>query len=137
HGHSTAFGQMAAKTLHVPARKIELRMNDSSLPGYSIGTFGSRITQTAGSVVLLAAEAARDKALQVASRVLEAAPQDLVIEDGKVMVRGVPARSVELGELARLAAPQPGGPRPPPRGRGRAPRRATPHNRLVQAAAGQ
>jgi len=84
-----------------------VRMNDSSLPGYSIGTFGSRIAQTAGSAVLLAAEAARDKALQVASRVLEAAPQDLVIEDGKVMVRGVPARSVELGELARLVEQQP------------------------------
>ena len=74
-GHFTAFAQIAATTFHLPASKIEVRMNDSSLPGYSIGTFGSRITQTAGSVVLLAAEAVRDKALQVASRVLEAAPR--------------------------------------------------------------
>ena len=106
-GHFTAFAQIAATTFHLPASKIEVRMNDSSLPGYSIGTFGSRIAQTAGSAVLLAAEAARDKALQVAARVLEAAPQDLVMENGKVMVRGVPARSVELGELARLVEGQP------------------------------
>jgi len=106
-GHFTAFAQIAATTFHLPPSKIEVRMNDSSLPGYSIGTFGSRIAQTAGSAVLLAAEAARDKALQVAARVLEAAPQDLVMEDGKVMVRGVPARSVELGELARLVEEQP------------------------------
>src|SRR2546423_15336326 len=81
-------------------------MSDPSLPGYSIGTFGSRITQTAGSVVLLAAEAVRDKALHVAARVLEAAPQDLVIEDGKVLVRGLPGRCVELGELAQLVVEQ-------------------------------
>lgn len=106
-GHFTAFAQIAATTFRQPASKIEVRMNDSSLPGYSIGTFGSRITQIGGSAVLLAAEAARDKALQVAARVLEAASLDLVMEDGKVMVRGVPARSVDLGELARLVEARP------------------------------
>src|SRR2546421_1684010 len=106
-GHFTAFAQIAAATFHLPASQIEVRMNDSSLPGYSIGTFGSRITQTAGSAVLLAAEAVREKALQVAARVLEAAPEDLVMENGQVIVRGVPARTVALGELARLVEEQP------------------------------
>src|SRR5205823_2688560 len=86
-GHFTAFAQIAATTFHLPATKIEVRMNDSSLPGFSIGTFGSRIAQTAGSAVLLAAKAVSDKVLQVAARVLEAAPQYLVMENGKVMVR--------------------------------------------------
>jgi aerobic carbon-monoxide dehydrogenase large subunit len=57
--------------------------------------------------VLLAAEAAREKALQLAARTLEAAPADLVMEDGRVMVRGVPTRVIELGELARLVEEQP------------------------------
>lgn len=106
-GHFTLFTQIAANVFNLPVSKIEVRMNDTSLPGFSIGTFGSRITQVGGSALLLAAEAAREKALQVAARVLEAAPADLVLEDGKVTVRGVPTRSVELGELARRVEEQP------------------------------
>jgi carbon-monoxide dehydrogenase large subunit len=106
-GHFTAFAQIAASVFQLPAEKIEVQMNDSALPGYSIGTFGSRVTQVAGSTVLLAAEAARAKALQVAAQVLEAAPADLLLEDGKVIVRGVPSRSIELGELARIVEEQP------------------------------
>jgi carbon-monoxide dehydrogenase large subunit len=57
--------------------------------------------------VFLAAEAVREKALRVAARTLEAALTDLVMEDGHVMVRGVPARAVALSELARLVEEQP------------------------------
>lgn len=57
--------------------------------------------------MLLAAQATREKALKLAAQVLEAAPDDLVMADGKVMVRGVPARVVELGELARMVEEQP------------------------------
>src|SRR5207248_3452164 len=106
-GHFTAFAQIAATALNLPATKVEVRMNDSDLPGYSVGTFGSRVTQVAGSAVLLAAEAVKEKALQLAAHVLEAAPADLVMEDGQVMVRGVSARAVELGELARIVEEQP------------------------------
>jgi len=106
-GHFTTFAQLASQTFNLPASKIEVRMNDTALPAFGIGTFGSRTLQTSGSAVLLAAEAARDKAFSVAARLLEADPADLVMEGGRVMVRGVPARTVELGELARLVEEQP------------------------------
>ncbi len=106
-GHFTAFSQIAASALDLPATKVEVRMNDSALPGYSVGTYGSRITQMAGSAVLLAAQAVRAKALQLAAQVLEVAPTDLLMEDGRVTVRGVPTRAVEIGELARLVEEQP------------------------------
>ena len=106
-GHFTAFAQIAANVFQIPASRVEVQMNDSLLPGYSIGTFGSRTTQVAGSTVLLAAEAAREKALKLAAQILEAAPDDLVMEDGKVAVRGVPSRVVDLGELARRVEEQP------------------------------
>src|SRR6266487_2193881 len=105
-GHFTAFAQIAATTFKLPASRIEVRMNDTALPAFGIGTFGSRTMQVAGTAVLLAAEAVREKALQVAARVLEAASEDLEMENGRVMVRGVPTRAVELGELARLVEEQ-------------------------------
>jgi aerobic carbon-monoxide dehydrogenase large subunit len=106
-GHFTAFAQIAAAALHLPASKVEVCMNDSTLPGYSIGTFGSRVTQVAGSAVLLAAEAVKEKALQLAAQLLEASPADLVIDDGRITVRGAPARAINLGELARMVEDQP------------------------------
>ena len=60
-----------------------------------------------GPPSLLAAQAAREKALQVAGQVLEADPADLVMEDGNVLVQGAPTRSVALGELARLVEERP------------------------------
>ncbi len=106
-GHFTTFAQLTAATFHLPGSKIEVRMNDTDLPAFGYGTFGSRTLQTAGSAVLLAAEAAREKALRVAARLLEADPADLVMENGTVMVRGVPARKIALGDLARQVEEQP------------------------------
>ncbi len=106
-GHFTAFTQIVADVLKLPVAQIEVQMNDSMLPGYGIGTFGSRTTQVAASVVLLAAQAVRDKALNVAAHVLEAAPADLMMADGKVTVQGVPGRAVTLDELARMVEEQP------------------------------
>jgi carbon-monoxide dehydrogenase large subunit len=106
-GHFTAFAQIVANTFHLPGSRVEVRMNDTALPAFGFGTFGSRTMQVAGSAILLAAEAVREKALRVAARLLEAATEDLELQDGRVMVRGVPARAVELGELARLVEEQP------------------------------
>jgi aerobic carbon-monoxide dehydrogenase large subunit len=79
-GHFTAFAQIAASTLHLPASKIVVQMNDSALPAFGFGTFGSRTMQVAGSAVLLASEAVRDKALKVAAQVLEAAIENVEME---------------------------------------------------------
>ncbi len=106
-GHFTAFAQIAATVFNLPVTQVEVRMNDSSLPAYSLGTYGSRTTQIAGSAVLLAAEAVKAKVLQLASRMLEVACDDLVIENGQLSVRGFPARTIALGELARVVEKQP------------------------------
>ncbi len=106
-GHFTAFAQIAASVFAVPGTQVEVQMNDSALPAFGIGTFGSRTAQTSGTAVHLAAGAAREKALSVAARSLEAAPADLELADGRVSVRGVPSRAVTLGELARMVEEQP------------------------------
>jgi aerobic carbon-monoxide dehydrogenase large subunit len=106
-GHFTAFTQIAAITFHLPVSKIAVQMNDTALPAFGFGTFGSRTMQVAGTAVLLASEAVREKALKVAAQVLEAAIEDLEMKDGQVTVLGVPTRAIELGELARLVEEQP------------------------------
>lgn len=106
-GHFTAFSQIAASTFNLPANKVEVQLNSTDLPSYAIGTFGSRTTAVSGSAVLLAAEAARTKTLDVAGRLLEVASSDLTLENGRVMVQGVPGKSIELAELARRVEADP------------------------------
>ena len=101
-GHFTLFAQIASGVFGLPVERVEVEMNSADLPVYSIGTFGSRVTQVGASVMLLAAEAAREQAMRAAARVLEAAQDDLEMAAGRIMVRGVPGRAIELGELAKL-----------------------------------
>lgn len=106
-GHYTVFAQIAAGVFNLPMSSVVVRMGDSDLPAYGFGTVASRTLQTAGSAVLLAAEAAREKALRVVARRMEVDAGDLVIEDGKIMVKGLPSRALALGEVARLVEEQP------------------------------
>jgi carbon-monoxide dehydrogenase large subunit len=106
-GHFTAFAQIVAQVFSVPPSSVAVRMNDTALPGYSVGTFGSRVTQVAGSAVPLAAEAVREKAVNLAADRLEVAPDDLEVTDGRIAVRGVPYRNVLLAELARAVEAHP------------------------------
>ncbi len=106
-GHFTAFAQIVSTAMNVPAASVEVQMNNSDLPGYSIGTYGSRITQVAGTAALLATEALKEKTFQLASEILEAAPADLLLENGQIVVRGTPKRAIALGELARIVEEQP------------------------------
>ncbi len=106
-GHFTAFARIVAHALHSADEQVEVQMTDTALPVFSGGTFGSRVLQLSGSAVLLAAEAVREQTLHIASQILEAAPADLLMEQGRVSVQGSPSRSVSFGELARLAEEQP------------------------------
>jgi carbon-monoxide dehydrogenase large subunit len=99
-GHATTFAQIAADILGVDIAQITVETADTASFPLGIGTIASRIAVTAGSSVHLAATAVRSKAIKVASEMLEAAEQDLVLEDGAVRVAGVPDMKVTLGAIA-------------------------------------
>jgi carbon-monoxide dehydrogenase large subunit len=104
-GHFTSFAQVVADALGVDVRDVHVVTGDTAAFGWGTGTFASRAAVVAGSAVHLAAQAVRQKALQVAATLLEASPEDLELADGCVRVRGAPSRSVSLGEVARAANP--------------------------------
>src|SRR5581483_222893 len=109
-GHATTFAQLAADVLDVPIERVKVVCGDTSLIPFGIGTFASRTAILAGSSTAIAAERVRDKALQLAAHLLESSPDDLEWVDGAARVRGVPERSLSLGQLAQAAGP--GGNRP-------------------------
>jgi len=64
---------------------------------------GSQITYSMGGAVQEAALEAKRQLLDIATSELEAAPEDLEIVDGRVAVRGVPERFVEITKLVGLS----------------------------------
>jgi aerobic carbon-monoxide dehydrogenase large subunit len=104
-GHQTIFAQIAADELGVPIERVHVTTGDTRSLGWGVGTFASRTAVVSGNAVHKAAAAVRRQAAELASRVLEADPEDLEFADGEVGVVGSPGRGLELGQLAAMANP--------------------------------
>ena len=107
-GLKTALAQICAHELGIKASDVRVIAGDTALVAVGLGGFASRQTVTAGSSVLLAARAVRDKAKKLASHLLEAGEHDLEVVDGAVRVVGAPKLAVGFGELARVLQGAPG-----------------------------
>ena len=99
-GLETTLAQVVAEHLGVRVEDVRVMHGDSAAVANGTGTFASRSTVLAGGAARLAAEAVREKVLNVASHLLEASAADLVARDGRVAVAGTD-RSVTLREIAR------------------------------------
>ncbi len=104
-GMETILAQICAEELNLSVDDVTVVHGDTDRVPYGIGAFASRGTVVAGSAVLLATRAVKEKLLDCAARLLEAAPADLVLDHRRVSVRGVPARTVTFTELAAAAGP--------------------------------
>jgi len=104
-GHETAFSQIVADILGAELESITVLHGDTDVIPAGIGTFGSRSLSVGGSAVAKAAEGVRREVITIASRLLEAAPDDLSLGGGRVAVRGAPARAVTLAQIAEAARP--------------------------------
>src|SRR5438128_2475074 len=107
--HETTLAQIVADALSVSLEQVTVVPGDTAGVAYGVGTFASRVAVLAGSSAAHAATEVRKKALAVAADHLEAAVEDLTIEDGRIRVRGAPGAGLALGEVAAIAtAPRPG-----------------------------
>jgi carbon-monoxide dehydrogenase large subunit len=104
-GIETTLAQIGADTLGVDIADVSVVHGDTALVPFGVGAFGSRGAVVGGSAVLGAARKLREKTLALAARLLEAGVPDLVMEDGRVSVRGFPSRSVTFHQLAKAAQP--------------------------------
>ncbi len=104
-GHFTSLAQVAGEILGVEPSKVEVYVGDTDKMEWGVGTFASRSAAVAASAVYNAAKKVREKILRIASHILEARPEDLVISDGKVYVKELPENSLTFAELVRKSAP--------------------------------
>ncbi|MBI4637093.1 MAG: xanthine dehydrogenase family protein molybdopterin-binding subunit [Candidatus Rokubacteria bacterium] len=102
-GHETAYAQLVADELQVPIEMVTVVHGDTERVRNGVGTFGSRSIARGGMHALANAKQVREQARRTAAGLLEAAPEDIVHEDGRFHVRGVPDRAVTWWEVAAKA----------------------------------
>ncbi len=104
-GHFTSYAQIVADQVGVDVSDIHLVTGDTDRFHWGTGTFASRGAVVAGNAIHAAAVGVRQKVLALASRKLEAPPEDLEIVDGIVRDTKHPEFQISLKELAAQANP--------------------------------
>ncbi|MET0484782.1 MAG: xanthine dehydrogenase family protein molybdopterin-binding subunit [Candidatus Rokuibacteriota bacterium] len=101
--HLTTVAQALADALTVPIEKVRVQSGDTAAAPYGMGTRGARGGVVSAGAALGAARIVKDKLLRIAAHRLEAPLDDLELVDGSVRVRGAPASSVTIAQLAQKA----------------------------------
>ncbi|HEU4917587.1 MAG TPA: xanthine dehydrogenase family protein molybdopterin-binding subunit [Acidimicrobiia bacterium] len=101
-GLVTSLSQLVADELGVHPETVQVVHGDTDRTPYGWGTFASRSMVISGGASHLAAGKLRDSIVEIAGDILEAAPVDIVLTDGKAVVRGTD-KGVSIPEVARVA----------------------------------
>lgn len=110
HGQSleTTVAQVVADELGVDIDHVRVVGGDTDSTPVGPGTGGSRSAVILATAARQAASEVRARVMAIAAQQLEAAVEDLTIEDGRVFVQGSPARAVTLAEVAHVSYAMPG-----------------------------
>jgi CO/xanthine dehydrogenase Mo-binding subunit len=104
-GTNTSFAMITAEAFGLDSlSQVRVTTANTDHAGYAGGTGGSKITYTVGPAVMRAAEDARNQVLRIAAADLEVGLGDLEISNGRVSVKGVPAKSRSLQEIFSMSA---------------------------------
>ena len=99
----TMLAQIVAAQLGGDLSNVIVTTGDSATSTIGFGGFGSRQTVTAGSSAHIAAQKVREKVLEIAGHMLEAAPGDLDISGRNVHLKGAAGLKIGLADLAKAS----------------------------------
>jgi carbon-monoxide dehydrogenase large subunit len=101
-GNETAFAQIVSDRLGLPPERIKVFWGDSDALGAGRGNGGSGAVSVGGSAVLRATEKVIERGRRIAAHLMEAAPEDVSLRDGRFTVAGTD-RGVTFASVARAA----------------------------------
>ncbi|MGI9597429.1 MAG: xanthine dehydrogenase family protein molybdopterin-binding subunit, partial [Acidimicrobiales bacterium] len=108
-GHHTTFAMLINEITGIPLSRIEVRHGDTDDVPRGGGTEGSKSLQVGGSAIWLASEEVVATAKELAAELLEANPDDVVLDTdaGTFSVVGTPALAKSWTDLAAAASTKP------------------------------
>ncbi|HEY6254482.1 MAG TPA: xanthine dehydrogenase family protein molybdopterin-binding subunit, partial [Xanthobacteraceae bacterium] len=105
--HKTTLAQIAADHLGLTPDDVTVVTGDTATTALGVGSFAARTAVNAGSSVHLAAQELSHKIKQFAADMMEAAEQDIVLEDGHAKIAGSDIKA-SFREIAVRAVGMPG-----------------------------
>ena len=102
-GLDTSFAQIVADRVGATPDVVDVMHGDTGTGPFGLGTYGSRSLAVGGESLARSAIKVADKAKRIAAHLLEAAPEDIELQDGKYSVRGSPDKGLTLAEIAGAA----------------------------------
>lgn len=104
----TTVAQLAADALGVRLEDVRVFQGDTATSGFGAGIAGSRSGSMTAGAIRDTAKVLRDRIVAIAAHKLEASPDDIELHESQASVRGTPAATVPLAEIATIAylAPQ-------------------------------
>ena len=104
-GHVTAWAMLASEQTGIPMDDIDVVHGDTDRVSRGGGTSGSRSLQQGGMAVSQAATLLVDRARQLAAIMLEASPEDVVLDStsGRFHVVGAPVVSRSWSDIAAVS----------------------------------
>jgi carbon-monoxide dehydrogenase large subunit len=97
-GHRTTMAQVAADMFGVGVDDVVVRSGDTR-QNFGAGTWGSRGAVIAAGSIMRAAAPLRAKVVQMAAKLLEAAPEDVELAGGFASVSGVPEARIPFADV--------------------------------------
>ena len=108
-GIDTSFAQIAGDILGIDPENVTILHGDTDQGAWGWDTYGSRSLAVGGEALARAARKVQDKAKRICAAMLEAAPEDIELSDGKFQVQGLARQVDDDGrDLRRGAHPAPG-----------------------------
>jgi aerobic carbon-monoxide dehydrogenase large subunit len=102
-GLDTSLAQIVADRLGLDPANIDVIHGDTDQGPWGWGTYGSRSLSVGGEAVARAALRVQEKAKRICAALLEAAPEDIELKDGKYQVRGSPDKAMTMADIALAA----------------------------------
>jgi CO/xanthine dehydrogenase Mo-binding subunit len=100
-GLKTALAQIAADGIGLPVERVRISEPDTAFTPFDLMTAASRATFCMGNAIRAAINDIKEQLLEAVSQQLEAAKEDLLFQDGAIMVRGLPGKRVSYAEAIR------------------------------------
>ena len=102
-GQNTVLSQIAAEEMGVPLSAVKVSYADTDTVPFDAPSHASRVTYSTGNAVKAAAGSAKKRVFEVAAGLLNAAPGDLELTNGRVHVKGSPDNGLSLEDVVKRA----------------------------------
>ena len=99
-GVESSFAQIVADRFGIDPEQVEVIHGDTGTGPQGLGTYGSRSLSVGGEAMVRAVEKVTDKIKRIVAHQLEAAPEDIELQDGRFAVKGSPDKGLTLAEAS-------------------------------------